>query len=73
MKLFLLLVLTVPTLTFAHSGRTNSSGCHNNTKTGGYHCHNSNVPTEDSKGAKVMKENKEKKGNIKVADVKRPK
>ena len=23
-----------------HSGRTNSSGCHNNRKTGGYHCHN---------------------------------
>jgi hypothetical protein len=22
-----------------HSGRTNSSGCHNETKTGGYHCH----------------------------------
>jgi len=25
----------------AHSGRTNSSGCHNNRKTGSYHCHNS--------------------------------
>lgn len=24
---------------YAHSGRTNSSGCHNNRKTGGYHCH----------------------------------
>ncbi|MBS2970543.1 YHYH domain-containing protein [Metabacillus sp. KIGAM252] len=23
----------------AHSGRTNSSGCHNNRSTGGYHCH----------------------------------
>lgn len=23
----------------AHSGRTNSQGCHNNRKTGGYHCH----------------------------------
>jgi len=22
-----------------HSGRTNSAGCHNETKTGGYHCH----------------------------------
>jgi len=22
-----------------HSGRTNSSGCHKETKTGGYHCH----------------------------------
>ena len=23
----------------AHSGRTNAQGCHNNRKTGGYHCH----------------------------------
>ncbi|MDQ2066157.1 YHYH domain-containing protein [Xinfangfangia sp. CPCC 101601] len=23
----------------AHSGGTNSAGCHNDTKTGGYHCH----------------------------------
>lgn len=24
---------------FAHGGGTNSQGCHNNRKTGGYHCH----------------------------------
>lgn len=24
---------------FAHSGRTNASGCHTNHKTGDYHCH----------------------------------
>lgn len=29
----------------AHSGRTNSSGCHNNRKTGDYHCH---TKTSDS-------------------------
>ncbi|WP_353407588.1 YHYH domain-containing protein [Pseudoteredinibacter isoporae] len=23
----------------AHGGRLNSQGCHNNRKTGGYHCH----------------------------------
>jgi hypothetical protein len=23
----------------AHSGRTNTEGCHNEKKTGGYHCH----------------------------------
>lgn len=23
----------------AHGGRTNSDGCHNETRTGGYHCH----------------------------------
>lgn len=25
---------------FAHSGGTNSEGCHTNKKTGEYHCHN---------------------------------
>jgi hypothetical protein len=25
----------------AHGGRTNASGCHNDRKSGGYHCHNS--------------------------------
>ncbi|NOK08784.1 YHYH domain-containing protein [Corallococcus exercitus] len=27
-------------LAWAHPGRTNSSGCHNERATGGYHCHN---------------------------------
>ncbi|MBW3097330.1 YHYH domain-containing protein [Pseudohoeflea coraliihabitans] len=33
------LLILVPTLAFAHSGGTDSSGCHHNRKTGGYHCH----------------------------------
>ena len=33
---------------FAHSGRTNSAGCHNVTKTGGYHCHNSGSSSSGS-------------------------
>jgi len=27
------------TVAYAHSGGTNSEGCHKNHKTGGYHCH----------------------------------
>jgi len=27
------------TIAFAHGGRTNSEGCHNDTKKGTYHCH----------------------------------
>ncbi|TYC58543.1 YHYH domain-containing protein [Rhodobacterales bacterium] len=27
------------TAAIAHSGGTNSQGCHTNHKTGGYHCH----------------------------------
>lgn len=44
-KLIIALALTValslPILSFAHPGRTNAQGCHNNRKTGDYHCHNS--------------------------------
>ncbi|PHR90540.1 MAG: hypothetical protein COA78_35070 [Blastopirellula sp.] len=29
---------------YAHSGRTNSAGCHTNSETGDYHCHNSPAP-----------------------------
>lgn len=32
-------VLVSTSLALAHPGRTNSSGCHNNRRTGGYHCH----------------------------------
>lgn len=33
------LTAAIPLSADAHSGRTNSEGCHNNRKTGGYHCH----------------------------------
>ena len=40
MKIFLIfLMLFFSVKSYTHSGRTNSSGCHNNRKTGGYHCH----------------------------------
>lgn len=35
---FLLLLLGASTA-FAHGGRTNSEGCHNDRRNGGYHCH----------------------------------
>ena len=28
-------------ISFSHSGGLNQEGCHNNRKTGGYHCHRS--------------------------------
>ncbi len=34
-----IIIFSVNSSIYAHSGRTNSSGCHNDTKTGGYHCH----------------------------------
>ena len=33
------------TLAKAHSGRTDSSGCHNDRKNGGYHCHKAKTET----------------------------
>jgi len=35
-----LILLAIPLIVFAHPGRTDSSGCHTNRKTGDYHCHN---------------------------------
>lgn len=34
-----LLLTMFSTLSFAHSGGTNSAGCHNDRKNGTYHCH----------------------------------
>ena len=50
----LLTILLLPLSVSAHSGRTDSSGCHTNKKTGDYHCH----------GAKVTKTAKD---DVKVA------
>lgn len=46
----ILAIFLFPTFAFPHSGRTDSSGGHNDRKTGGYHYHNRptayNVPRE---------------------------
>ena len=35
---------TIGTVAFAHGGGLNAQGCHNNRKTGDYHCHRSPAP-----------------------------
>ena len=40
LAIVIIFVFSVYDFAYAHSGRTNSSGCHNVTATGGYHCHN---------------------------------
>ncbi|WNJ97193.1 YHYH domain-containing protein [Vibrio ruber] len=35
-----LFTMSMSCTALAHSGGTNSSGCHQNHKTGDYHCHN---------------------------------
>ena len=36
---------------YAHGGRLNSAGCHNDTKAGTYHCHRSNTKSKDNRTA----------------------
>jgi len=38
--LALTLLILLPIITNAHDGRLNAEGCHNNSKTGQYECHN---------------------------------
>ena len=46
MKILTVIALTLlSTPVFAHSGRTDSKGCHTQKSTGIYHCHNSPAPT----------------------------
>lgn len=54
-----LLIATIGTLAtsaaLAHSGGTNSAGCHNDHKNGGYHCHTSSTPVTASPTGAVIK------------------
>lgn len=43
-------LLAISTASFAHPGGLNSEGCHNNRRTGGYHCHRAR-PAPVSNGA----------------------
>lgn len=46
-KILLIVICCLSSISsFAHSGRTNSSGCHNDYVNGGYHCHKSNDVSE---------------------------
>lgn len=47
-RLFMLTLFFLFSFANAHSGRTNSSGCHNDRKNGGYHCHNSGSSSKSS-------------------------
>lgn len=54
MKILFLITLffTLPNYVSAHGGGLNSMGCHNNSKTGDYHCHKGNNPSTKSKKEK---------------------
>lgn len=39
LKTLILLLSLAPVVALAHSGGLNAEGCHNERRTGGYHCH----------------------------------
>ena len=41
-------LFSASTNSWAHGGRLNSEGCHNDTKAGTYHCHRSSTKSKDS-------------------------
>jgi len=48
----LLLAIWAPGGALAHGGGLNSEGCHNNRKTGDYHCHRSGGEARNSQGTR---------------------
>ena len=65
-SLFVFLLLSFAIGANAHSGRTDASGCHNDKKNGGYHCHNpksvqQREPSSDQEETTVVFNTKSKK------------
>ena len=44
LALFTFVLLLAAQAVYAHSARTNAAGCHTNSRTGDYHCHNAPAP-----------------------------
>lgn len=49
----LAVLLSFPTITFAHSGRTDHVGCHYNNKKHEFHCHKQKNKTEKKENKKT--------------------
>ena len=48
-------LLAIATVAYSHGGRLNSEGCHNNRKTGEYHCHRSQPQQQPMVVAPLLK------------------
>jgi len=66
-KLFILLTLSISATSFAHSGGTNSAGCHHDRKRGGYHCHKSDGTMVTEQTTRNPASDIEKKSDAKVS------
>ncbi|MCP4050152.1 MAG: HNH endonuclease [bacterium] len=53
-SLFIAIVCFIAFSSSAHSGRTNSEGCHNDRKNGGYHCHGAKTNSYTNKSTSVI-------------------
>lgn len=70
-KLFLLIApILFASTVFAHSGRTDAAGCHNDRKHGGYHCHNSKSKLSENR--EVASQDKDVVFNEKTKKMHRP-
>ncbi|WP_371133041.1 excalibur calcium-binding domain-containing protein [Hydrogenophaga sp.] len=47
----ILLTLALPGAAWSHGGGLNAEGCHNNRKTGDYHCHRSGGGSQNSRSS----------------------
>jgi len=54
-RLGLVVALAFATSASAHSGGLNSQGCHNNRKTGDYHCHRAAAPASQGPAVKLSR------------------
>lgn len=62
--LILFASIVVSVVSYAHSGRTNSNGCHTNRKTGEYHCHGKKSGSSSKKTSNISSAKKSSSGSL---------
>ena len=60
-----LITLLISMVAWSHGGGLNKYGCHNETKTGGYHCHQNRSPASTTTSSSKKKTSSEKSINVK--------
>lgn len=60
------ILLILPVSVFSHSGRTNTSGCHINRRTGEYHYHNKSTTSITKKARKTARTSSNRRARTKA-------
>ena len=63
-KILIIIFLILPSITYAHSGGTDSNGCHHDRKNGGYHCHYKKLDMTVINNVKKTSKKKKRKDKI---------